>query len=127
MLTCLGSYPLFSSSLPDPLAATVSFSPPSSSASFSSPSSSSVSSPSSSEASDREVTQRWAGHHLQIGIESMLEIGHRGEEIRSRAPLTMAVPLWILAAANVVFFFDLSPVLELARAAAEAAFAGGIR
>lgn len=52
---------------------------------------------------------------------------HRGEEVRSRAPLTMAVPLWILAAANVVFFFDLSPVLELARAAAEAAFAGGLR
>lgn len=34
------------------------------------------------EASDRAVTQNWAAQHLNLGIESMLEIEHQGEEIR---------------------------------------------
>ncbi len=34
------------------------------------------------EASDRIVTERWAKLHLELGIDSMLEIGQKGEEIR---------------------------------------------
>lgn len=34
------------------------------------------------EESDRSVTETWAGVHLQLGIESMLEIGKKGEAIR---------------------------------------------
>lgn len=34
------------------------------------------------EASDRRVTERWADLHLTIGIESMAEIGLKGEPIR---------------------------------------------
>ena len=52
---------------------------------------------------------------------------HHGEVASSRAPWLMAIPMWVLAFANVFFFFDLSPVYELARAAADAAIAGGVR
>ncbi|MDP2361073.1 MAG: AMP nucleosidase [bacterium] len=34
------------------------------------------------EESDRQVTENWSDLHLQIGIESMLEIGMKGEPIR---------------------------------------------
>jgi len=34
------------------------------------------------EESDRRVTEEWGALHLQIGIESMLEIGNKGEAIR---------------------------------------------
>ena len=35
-----------------------------------------------SEASDREVTSRWARDHLEIGIEAMMELGSSGEKIK---------------------------------------------
>ena len=34
------------------------------------------------EESDAQVTEEWSDIHLQIGIESMTEIGGRGEQIR---------------------------------------------
>lgn len=34
------------------------------------------------EESDRKVTHAWSEIHLEIGIEAMTEIGHRGEQIR---------------------------------------------
>jgi len=34
------------------------------------------------EASDREVTSRWARDHLEIGIEAMMELGSSGEKIK---------------------------------------------
>ena len=49
---------------------------------------------------------------------------HGGVMARARSPIMMLVPLWILAAANVWFFFDPAPLLDLANAAAEAAITG---
>lgn len=49
---------------------------------------------------------------------------HHGVPARARSPMMMIVPLWILAAANIWFFFDPEPLLALARAAAEAAITG---
>lgn len=49
---------------------------------------------------------------------------HHGAIATARAPVMMAVPLWLLAAANVWFFFDIEPLLEIARRAAQAAFTG---
>lgn len=40
------------------------------------------------------------------------------------APVMMVIPLWILAAANIWFFFDPEPLLALARAAGDAAITG---
>lgn len=34
------------------------------------------------EESDRKVTRDWVGLHLQIGIEAMTEVGHKGEQIK---------------------------------------------
>lgn len=34
------------------------------------------------EKSDRQVTEKWADTHLQIGIDAMTDIAHKGEEIR---------------------------------------------
>jgi AMP nucleosidase len=34
------------------------------------------------EESDRKVTQTWVNLHLQIGIEAMTELGHKGEQIK---------------------------------------------
>jgi AMP nucleosidase len=34
------------------------------------------------EESDRRVTTEWSHIHLDIGIEAMTELGHRGEQIR---------------------------------------------
>lgn len=34
------------------------------------------------EESDREVTQKWADTHLAIGIQSMTEIGEKGDKIK---------------------------------------------
>jgi AMP nucleosidase len=34
------------------------------------------------EASDREVTQKWVEVHLELGIEAMTDIGIRGEQIK---------------------------------------------
>jgi multicomponent Na+:H+ antiporter subunit D len=50
---------------------------------------------------------------------------HQGEAIRSvtLAPWAMLVPMWVLAAANVFFFFN-DTLIRMARAAAEAALGG---
>ncbi|WP_421792297.1 monovalent cation/H+ antiporter subunit D family protein [Hyphobacterium sp.] len=45
----------------------------------------------------------------------------------SRAPLMMLVPMWVLAIANVWFFFEPEFLVGLANAAAEAALAGASR
>lgn len=34
------------------------------------------------EASDRQVTQKWSTRHLELGIEAMTEIGEKGEKIK---------------------------------------------
>jgi AMP nucleosidase len=34
------------------------------------------------EASDKKVTQNWVHLHLQIGIEAMTDLGHKGEQIK---------------------------------------------
>jgi AMP nucleosidase len=34
------------------------------------------------EESDRKVTQDWVGMHLQLGIEAMTDLGHKGEKIK---------------------------------------------
>lgn len=34
------------------------------------------------EASDREVTQKYVDEHLQIGIESLLELNNNGKSIK---------------------------------------------
>ena len=34
------------------------------------------------EESDRKVTHDWVGRHLQLGIEAMTELGHKGEKIK---------------------------------------------
>lgn len=34
------------------------------------------------EESDRQVTREWADAHLELGIASLSEIGHKGETIK---------------------------------------------
>jgi AMP nucleosidase len=34
------------------------------------------------EESDKKVTQNWVQLHLQIGIEAMTDLGHKGEQIK---------------------------------------------
>jgi multicomponent Na+:H+ antiporter subunit D len=50
---------------------------------------------------------------------------HRGKAVvRTPTPLTMLVPIGILAAANIYFFFNADPLVNLANAAAEAMMGG---
>ncbi|MFW5661939.1 MAG: proton-conducting transporter membrane subunit, partial [Oceanicaulis sp.] len=51
---------------------------------------------------------------------------HRPDTMGRKAPLTILVPLWILALANLWFGVDAGPMVELARTAAEAAINGGL-
>ena len=41
-------------------------------------------------------------------------------------PLLIIVPLWVLAIANLWFGIDATPLVDLARSAAEAAIVGGV-
>ena len=50
---------------------------------------------------------------------------HHGEVATARSPVLMALPLWVLATANVWFFFVPGPILDLANAAADAALSLG--
>ncbi|MCW5725282.1 MAG: monovalent cation/H+ antiporter subunit D family protein [Maricaulaceae bacterium] len=78
-----------------------------------------------------------------IAVSSLLALGYVGRLLASiwlqspperalmaakdRIPVMMLAPMWVLAIANVWFFFDATPIVELARGAAEAALAGAPR
>jgi multicomponent Na+:H+ antiporter subunit D len=55
---------------------------------------------------------------------SPLETNPNGAALRS-APLMMLVPLWILALSNLYFGINATPIIALARTAAEAVLSGG--
>jgi len=63
---------------------------------------------------------------LALWVSPPPEAAHRpGGKVRS-TPLMILIPLWFLAIANLWFGVDATPIVDLARTAAEAAINAGV-
>ncbi|XBQ15317.1 MAG: monovalent cation/H+ antiporter subunit D family protein [Oceanicaulis sp.] len=63
---------------------------------------------------------------VALWVSPPLSPEHRPNGHVRKAPMTILVPMWILALANLWFGIDAGPMVDLARTAAEAAINGGL-